>query len=602
MKTKINSISQINSNKVLTAKQIVLKIEISKEISIYGTSKNSTTYFKNYAERYRIGLLNSFEIQGINITSEFFKEYMKILDNPFMPLLSIESVILIYKNWNTQSEFIDYLLSLVSKKGFAVNSDDFWNRILRICTKSSVNKTRLLDILLKFMSKFDWNENTIPHASILAYTLFNLSKFETYDNKKYIIEKTHKQICKKIYYHIDIWFKWITNKSKNIKEEDKLFLLTKIVEDIIKNYAKLSDYKDKKSFYIFMNMLDSRFSSKIIVNTPLEQIDFSFFCFSVNPTFFVKQQFYISDYSDFEVRDKNSFILLSFFRRYHFPTILLENFNILSTENMKWLVFVLNGNNIRTYADLPIKLSSKAAHIFNNLYSGYLNQNELDRMKHLKLSIKDYLIYAQLRANEVSHEVSLEILVKNISTNNASIEFWIDNYTLLYHQGMKASLVCTIHDYINYKVFEMNEKLILKGKSIPNLIKDINKWHNDLTERKYLDKYQNIKFKETLKSKFEIRDRKMYIKQILNGFELFLEGKNLHHCVFSYFSNCVRNQCSIFSLRTFDENENETRLLTIEVRGNVIYQIRGNYNRIYNIEELGIIKLWAEAENLKIVA
>ena len=262
----------------------------------------------------------------------------------------------------------------------------------------------------------------------------------------------------------------------------------------------------------------------------------------------------------------------------------------------------MNGNNIRTFADLPIKLSSKAAHIFNSLYSGYLNQNELDRMKHLKLSIKDYLIYSQLRANEVSHEVSCEILVKNISTNNASIEFWIDNYTLLYHQGMKASLVCTIHDYINYKVFEMNEKLILKGKSIPNLIKDINKWHNDLTERKYLDKYQNIKFKETLKSKFEIRDRKMYIKQILNGFELFLEGKNLHHCVFSYFSNCVRNQCSIFSLRTFDENENETRLLTIEVRGNVIYQIRGNYNRIYNIEELGIIKLWAEAENLKIVA
>ena len=77
MKIKINSISQINSNKVLTPKQIILKKEISKEISIYGTSKNSTTYFINYAERYRIGLLNSFEIQGINITSEFLKEYIR---------------------------------------------------------------------------------------------------------------------------------------------------------------------------------------------------------------------------------------------------------------------------------------------------------------------------------------------------------------------------------------------------------------------------------------------------------------------------------------------------------------------------------------------
>ena len=119
------------------------------------------------------------------------------------------------------------------------------------------------------------------------------------------------------------------------------------------------------------------------------------------------------------------------------------------------------------------------------------------------------MIYSQLRANEVSHEVSLEILVKNISTNNASIEFWIDNYTLLYHQGMKASLVCTIHDYINCKVFEMNEKLNLKGKSIPNLIKDINIWHNELAEKKYLDNYQKFKFKKTFKSKFEIREQKV---------------------------------------------------------------------------------------------
>ena len=44
---------------------------------------------------------------------------------------------------------------------------------------------------------------------------------------------------------------------------------------------------------------------------------------------------------------------------------------------------------------------------------GYIH-NKRNRMKHLKLSIMDYLIYSQLRANEVSHEVSCEILVKNI--------------------------------------------------------------------------------------------------------------------------------------------------------------------------------------------
>jgi hypothetical protein len=53
-------------------------------------------------------------------------------------------------------------------------------------------------------------------------------------------------------------------------------------------------------------------------------------------------------------------------------------------------------------------------------------------------------------------------------------------------------------------------------------------------------------------------------------------------------------------LRKVDENSVETPLVTIELRGNSIYQIKGLYNRHYNEDEYTIIKLWAEEENLRI--
>ena len=599
---KTNSINQINTNNVLTPKQILLKNEISVEISINGTSKNLTPSFKNFGEKYRIGLLNSFYIEGIKDASVFLTQYLKILNSPYFPILRVESVILLYKNWKSNDQFIDNLVHLVNEKSFIVNFDEFWNRVFRIWFKFHKRRSIQFEIFFDLISRFDWNENTLIMLTTLANNVFDLSTLKTRFWASKEIKEYQSQICEKIYFHIDIWFNWIIKKSNKIKEEDKIFLMNKIVEYISFNHSILEADKNKKSFHTFLNIIYSRFSTVIFLSTPLEQIDFAFRCFSANPTFFEKQKFYISDYSDFVVRDKNALILMRFLKDYHFPTILIENYDKLSSENLEWLDFVLKGNSIRMCKNLPFKLSSKAAHIFNHLYTGYLYQAELDRMKFLKLSMTDYLIYSQLRSNGLTHEVTLEILLKNISSNKTNIEFWIYTYTLLYSQGMKSSFVSSIHDHINYKVFQMNEKLNLKGKSISNLIKDINKWHNELTEKNYLNKYQKVKFKKTAKSKFEIREQKIYIKQILNGFELFLEGKDLHHCVFSYLIACKRNYCSIFSLRTIDENENERRLVTIEVNQKTIYQIRGNYNRHYNNEELEIIKLWAESENLKIAA
>ncbi len=208
------------------------------------------------------------------------------------------------------------------------------------------------------------------------------------------------------------------------------------------------------------------------------------------------------------------------------------------------------------------------------------------------------MIYSQLRANEVS----LEILVKNISTNNAKIEFWIDNYTLLYHQGMKASLVCTIHYYINYKVFEMNETVNLKGKSILNLVGDVNRWHNELANKRHANLFSNIIFKDVDINEFvyEFLEHKFVIKKISTKNDLYFEGRDLHHCVFSYLYMCKNGSCSIFSLRKFDNKNNELKLLTIEVRQKSICQIRGYSNRAYNETEFEIIKLWAAAENLRI--
>lgn len=80
--------------------------------------------------------------------------------------------------------------------------------------------------------------------------------------------------------------------------------------------------------------------------------------------------------------------------------------------------------------------------------------------------------------------------------------------------------------------------------------------------------------------------------------DLIKEGESLSHCVASYVKDVAKGLCKILFLR---ETKNvETPVITIEVRGNQIKQVRGKGNRVPTDAEKEFVEKWAEKKNLAI--
>ena len=83
--------------------------------------------------------------------------------------------------------------------------------------------------------------------------------------------------------------------------------------------------------------------------------------------------------------------------------------------------------------------------------------------------------------------------------------------------------------------------------------------------------------------------------------ELFIEGSNLKHCVFSYKNYCLKKESYIFSLMQINVDKSFTSLVTIELNSNKkIIQARGKFNRDATADELMIIQSWAKENSLLI--
>ncbi|SPT93241.1 PcfJ domain-containing protein [Bacillus tequilensis] len=80
--------------------------------------------------------------------------------------------------------------------------------------------------------------------------------------------------------------------------------------------------------------------------------------------------------------------------------------------------------------------------------------------------------------------------------------------------------------------------------------------------------------------------------------EVIKEGESLSHCVSSYIDDIIKRKCKILFLR--DSKQPDESLVTVEVRGNVVRQVRGKFNRRPTTEESAFIESWAKKKNLEI--
>ena len=218
------------------------------------------------------------------------------------------------------------------------------------------------------------------------------------------------------------------------------------------------------------------------------------------------------------------------------------------------------------------------------------------------LTVTRSLIYAQIFT--LTEDNPFALAVAYCLRNIRECDFWIETMTVLHKKGLESGDVGEFMDYINEIVFVQHTNIHLKNKSLENLKRDIEQWHQDIYSQEFRKKMRIRKLPSALIPEFKIlhNDLEYSIIQLKRNVELYNEGENLGHCVYTYQEYCLQKKAYIFSLRCNFLEIPACRLITIELDDKKqIRQARGKYNRSTTHEERLIIQMWAD-ENKLLVA
>jgi hypothetical protein len=108
--------------------------------------------------------------------------------------------------------------------------------------------------------------------------------------------------------------------------------------------------------------------------------------------------------------------------------------------------------------------------------------------------------------------------------------------------------------------------------------------------------YNTDIFKGAINYNLDWMDKDFAVVSPLTPEELKEEGNKLHHCVASYIRKVMDGHCQIMFLR--DLADGNAPLVTLEIRGNAIVQVRGNNNRYATDEEVAVLLKFAKAKRI----
>jgi hypothetical protein len=334
----------------------------------------------------------------------------------------------------------------------------------------------------------------------------------------------------------------------------------------------------------FIEQLYQKLPPNFMAELYFHEVDKLYFIYTNNPNLFEKWL------PETEKKLELYTLITSLFKSYIisgiFPRQLCSR-NI-SEQEKEWFAYVLRGNHLMTAENLPIRLTRSAAHRFR-----CLDDENYTVTQGILFSGIDSLV----------NDVSFSRQVVNSIRDITQAEFWIKTMSLLHRNGLPSRHVNEVMDYIAHKVFVEGIPLDLKRKKISNLLVDVHAWHQQVNE---------IKIRSTIKKNLpnsgvedyllEFEGETFEISQIRKEIDLYKEGQNLSHCVYTYKGSCYNGRCYIFSLRILENEEQKKPLITLELRNKQVVQARGKFNRVPNETEAHVIQLWAKEMGFSYVA
>ncbi len=295
--------------------------------------------------------------------------------------------------------------------------------------------------------------------------------------------------------------------------------------------------------------------------------------------------------------------------RYPVPAFMENVFFQENCLHQEWFIHLGIGQNISTASGLPLKLNKKMAHHF--------------LLAPEKYSAEDAFIWGQIRA--LGGEASLVETLRSTKAMRdfARNDFWLTVFRFfIQFSNISKEQIGPIIDYIIEHKFEprrvytslhgfvdeppLQPDFTMKGRTGASLIREVEKWHEDLGKRRVGAKIKWPHSSEINDFEFHEEDEKngeprlWTIRQLLTNWELFEEGRILKHCVASYVKYCVNNLSTIWTVER-EDNYGRKKLLTIEVLSGrkQINQIRGKKNRFAKKQEISIIQRWCQQEEIE---
>jgi hypothetical protein len=526
------------------------------------------------AHRYCHSVVLLVRKENPHVFRKFLSEYVLLITGKSISVFKVSTVVELYKKWLRYPSIIDEI-KYVSRKVKTKSIDvDFWNQFI-ISTavdkaKPELQRARLNLLICLFNSKTLKVQDCSKHGIVIA-TLLKLSIHQDdFQCLKNMLKKADHP-----YFRMFFMIRQFIELNVSGLELAEMLKIHFSTPDRSFMYSE-----QVKAFYLKLQDI-------LPVDYPLQlrkmDIGKLNLIYQLNPRLFESLALENAD------ELKLDQLLQSLFNNYMFSGVFLRGLSTdqISSTEMHWFIDELSGKNIVYSANLPCKLTKKAAHHFRCLPYTF------------ELSITRSLIYSAIYATILDEPFSI-IVARSIRSMDKA-EYWIETMTLLHKNGLRSVDVREVMDYLQEKVIVRGELIQLKNKSIRNLLREIDHWHEELRVKRILKRVGTKKLVESQIDEFftDFDGQAYIIKQIKRTNELFYEGSYLHHCVYTYRKYCMDGTTFIFSLRLIDEKAEEFPLITIEVVSNEIRQTKGKFNRLPTDVEKDIIRIWAQEKQLK---
>ena len=272
-----------------------------------------------------------------------------------------------------------------------------------------------------------------------------------------------------------------------------------------------------------------------------------------------------------------------------------------------WYIRAARGASFRAL-NLPLTITKRMEHYIRQAPDHY--------------TVPQSLRYGETLGMGGSVKLAREVADTRLGQRIEHFEFW--RTVLLFfvnHHEMDLALVKPIIDFVQANKFAGEEIVTahgigyrqapwpdfsIKGRTVASMLRLVQEWNADVTARKPnrdfswpLSNVQGFRFVENGDAAENIRE--WTIHELVSSAELYLEGRALRHCVYTYAPKCRRGETTIWSLRLRVGGQ-EKRIATIEVnpRKGEIIQTRTKANSHAGPHSQEVIRQWAAVAGLEV--